>query len=206
MIVSRRHRFVFVKTRKTAGSGLEAYLRQFLGEKDLATGMSEVEALNVAGTAFVRGRKSLGHVPLSHILNHCPDTQDYFKFTIERNPWDKCVSQWWFFKRRHKYKNVFEDYIKDASGLPVDWPKYAIDGKVGVDKVLRFENLYDGIPELGKLLNLPLTFDEFATYRLKLDQRPADDETAQYYDKDTSALVRDKFRNEIKEFGYASPC
>ena len=35
MIVSHRHRFIFVKTAKTAGSSVELYLRQFCGPDDI---------------------------------------------------------------------------------------------------------------------------------------------------------------------------
>lgn len=37
MIISHRHRFIFVKTRKTAGSTIETFLRRLIGASDVAT-------------------------------------------------------------------------------------------------------------------------------------------------------------------------
>lgn len=37
MIVSHRHRFIFIKTRKTASTSVELYLRQFCGPDDIIT-------------------------------------------------------------------------------------------------------------------------------------------------------------------------
>ena len=41
MIVSHRHRFIFVKTAKTAGSSVELFLRQFCDADDIVTGLNE---------------------------------------------------------------------------------------------------------------------------------------------------------------------
>lgn len=205
MIISHSHRFVFVKTRKTAGSSLEAYLRKFLDpNKDVASGGSELPSLNDADTAFVRGKKSLGHSPLAHIQNHSPKTVDYCTFTIERNPWDKCISQWWFHKRKNGYKDPFNRYIKDKNGLPRDWALYTINGEVKADLVLRYENLREDIETLGSVLKLPLSYDDFAQHRLKAGYRPEGDGIADYYDEETTAIVAEAFRNEIREFGYAA--
>jgi hypothetical protein len=35
VIVSHRHRFIFIKTTKTAGTSVEMFLRQFCGPVDL---------------------------------------------------------------------------------------------------------------------------------------------------------------------------
>jgi hypothetical protein len=37
MIISHRHRFIFIKTRKTAGTSIEVYLSRFCGEEDVVT-------------------------------------------------------------------------------------------------------------------------------------------------------------------------
>lgn len=37
MIISHKHKFIFIKTRKTAGSSIELFLSQFCGPKDILT-------------------------------------------------------------------------------------------------------------------------------------------------------------------------
>ena len=41
MLVCHRHRFIFVKTAKTAGSSVELFLRQFCDADDIITGLNE---------------------------------------------------------------------------------------------------------------------------------------------------------------------
>ena len=43
MIVSRRHRFVFIKTRKTASTSVEVYLRRFCGPADIVTPVTPID-------------------------------------------------------------------------------------------------------------------------------------------------------------------
>ena len=41
MIVSHKHKFIFIKTKKVAGSSLELALSKFLGEDDVITPLAE---------------------------------------------------------------------------------------------------------------------------------------------------------------------
>ena len=52
MIVSHQHRFVFVKTRKTAGTSIEIALAQHCGPDDIITPIDEVDE---------QIRRNLGH-------------------------------------------------------------------------------------------------------------------------------------------------
>ena len=43
MIISHRHKFIFVKTKKTAGTSIETLLASVCGEEDVITEISEEE-------------------------------------------------------------------------------------------------------------------------------------------------------------------
>jgi len=45
MIVSHRHRFVFLKTRKTASTSVEVFLRRFCGPDDIVTPVTPIDEL-----------------------------------------------------------------------------------------------------------------------------------------------------------------
>ncbi len=45
MIISHKHKFIFIKTRKTAGTSIEIFLSQFCGKNDILTPIGEGEAL-----------------------------------------------------------------------------------------------------------------------------------------------------------------
>lgn len=90
MIVSHRHRFVFVKTRKTAGSSIEAALFPFLGPDDICTGS---ERDGTPRRNCLEGTS--GHLGWRTIRAMAP-VDGYYWFAFERNPWDKTVSDWLF--------------------------------------------------------------------------------------------------------------
>jgi len=45
MIISHKHKFIFIKTRKTAGTSIEIFLSQFCGKADILTPIGEGEEL-----------------------------------------------------------------------------------------------------------------------------------------------------------------
>ncbi len=70
MILSHKNRFIFIKTRKTAGTSIEAYLRNFLGENDIATPFGKFKGQN-----------------LQSIYNPFIDSAFWFRyFTISKRP------------------------------------------------------------------------------------------------------------------------
>jgi len=70
-----------------------------------------------------------------------------FKFTIERNPFERIVSTaFWKFKDRDHAAKPTDDEIVEAIDVAIRDDRhgvqlYSIDGKVVVDRILRYENL-----------------------------------------------------------------
>ena len=108
MILSHKYRFIFLKTAKTAGSSIEAALAPVCGPDDIITGNER----NLLRRNYQLGLGKLGlHVPgeisrrlpeVSGFYPHMPGRQvrrlvdreiwdNYFKFAVERNPWDRQV-------------------------------------------------------------------------------------------------------------------
>ena len=112
MLISHRHRFVFVKPRKTAGTTAELALSPFLAPGDLATPIEAEEEPLRRVTADVRvgpirGRGRWGrplrlrdHSPLAKALEMFPALAGYRVVTMARNPWDRAVSQFFWSLRR----------------------------------------------------------------------------------------------------------
>jgi hypothetical protein len=137
MIISHKHKFIFIKTRKTAGTSFEMALGDHCGPKDIITRISMKDE-KVRREICKRGAQNY-RLPLAtysgrdwkHLLtkgrpkrweNH--DTAErisgllpteqwkaYFKFCFERNPWDKMVSHYYWKKEAYKLSD-FQEYIE----------------------------------------------------------------------------------------------
>lgn len=126
MIVSHRHRFIFLKTSKTAGTSVEIALSRFCGPDDIVTRVSdEDESIRQQKYGFEAGLYPANFRHYSpadwyrwirsgkrkeYYYNHIPAWKlrkrlaasiwdGYYRFCIGRNPWDRVISQYhWRFR------------------------------------------------------------------------------------------------------------
>jgi hypothetical protein len=201
MIVSHKHKFIFVKTKKTAGSTLEALLYPYLGQEDYCTGSTRdgTPPLNTPPDTN-------GHLTWQGIRHVFPEAwNDYFKFTIERNPWDKCVSSYYWHQKikPDQFANMpFEDYIMTCTMLPVDWLNYAQGDMIAVDKVYKYEEMWEMYSDLNERFGFDIKQEQTYNTRMKAGIRKNDDYRTMYNDK-TIARVAELFKHEIDLLGYS---
>lgn len=226
MLISHEHRFIYIKTRKTAGTSLEIGLSPHLGERDVITRLNdEEEAMRseiggrhaqnrVVPRSSWRGRDwakaALGrppvwwqHTPAYVVRRYLPAQQwdDYFSFTIDRNPWDLVVSahHWW--QKRTGRQVTFREFVfSDACAKYSNWDMYAIDGTPVVDRVYRFGELAEVLAELGQRMGLD---HPPSLPRAKGGLRTGTPPYREVYDDETRDRVAEVFRREIDTFGWA---
>ena len=81
----------------------------------------------------------------------------YFKFCVEREPVDKCISHFCMLKNSglHNAENhdlSWERYLENGS-FPIDTKKYTNNkGKLIVNRIVRFERLNEGLREIASTL------------------------------------------------------
>jgi len=230
MVISHKYKFIFIKTRKTAGSSIQIYLSELCGEEDIVSTIDRPERpyrprnyrglynplpelleRNSAGSVmktlgrFFTLKKFQSHIKAREVRDRVPkDVWDgYYKFTVERNPWDKVLSHYHFVRQRYyKYdKNIsFDEYLKTAD-LPYNYKKYTdFEGNILVDRVVRYENLDRELGEVFGRLGVPfegsLGAQEKSHYRK--DRRPYQD----VYNEEQKSLVAELFSREINMLGY----
>ena len=192
MIISHRNRFIFIKTRKTAGSSLEIGLSRVCGPEDVITPLSAArgeEALRASEGGFgpsnhlkrvaahrgfkewkrllLYGRRAeVGeHSTAAEIRRLVGDEvwSTYYRFSVERNPWDRALSRYWWQKHRWEERGrtdfpSLSDYLvwleRNKPHWISNWGHYAIGETIAVDQVLRYENLTEELASLGQALGV----------------------------------------------------
>ncbi|MCB1495590.1 MAG: sulfotransferase family 2 domain-containing protein [Bauldia sp.] len=231
MILSHKYRFIFLKTAKTGGTSTELALSPVCGPDDILAPLSRPEERKRKDSParnYALGLGRLGirlpgefrhHFPQFYgYYNHMPARQvrrmageetwrDYYKFTIERNPWDRQVS-FYFWRTRHaKPRPDFRTFMLSPrhrgkafrSARMKNWWTYTIDDRVAVDRVIRYEDLageFDAVCDhlgIGGSVALP-----GAKGHTRKDIRHYRD----FYDDETRALVARWYAREIDTFGY----
>jgi hypothetical protein len=200
MIISHKYKFIFVKTLKTAGTSLEVYLSQQCGEDDVVTPiLPHVEPH--------RPRNHEGfynHIPAHEVASLVGDEvwSSYFKFCVERNPWEKTLSYYHMQNYRNGAVLPLSQFIEQGD-LPTNYQLYT-DPKAPenllVDQVLRYESLMDDLGELFKRLGIPFagSLGVNAKSEYRTDRRPYQ----QIYTQDQANIIGTHFAHEIALHGY----
>ncbi|WP_243397348.1 sulfotransferase family 2 domain-containing protein [Crocosphaera subtropica] len=117
VLVSHKHKFIYMKTRKTAGTSVEIFFEPFCRPPKQEAHFTDLIISDV-GIVGARG----GNPNTKDWFNHIPaylvkeklglskwDT--YFKFCVIRNPWDKMVSTYWYNKNKNNKLPDFKTWL-----------------------------------------------------------------------------------------------
>lgn len=198
MIISHKHKFIFIKTRKTAGSTLEALLSPHLDpETDICTGSPR------DGTPRLNSPTDNGHCSYREAMQYAGNPKDYFVFTVERNPWDKMVSAYWWHKETKPewpWVNSFKEYMGCPS-IPKDWSQYTSDRKNLTNRIFRYEDMGGMYQFLNDRYDFGITGDQYLNTRMKSGIRKSG-HYSEMYDDYTKNAVAKLFQEEIYMLGY----
>jgi len=229
MIVSHRHKFIFLKTKKTAGTSIELALSELAGPEDIVTPLTKIDEAQRIGKRGAQNWRLhswwgsprpllkrrwfkftaedygfYNHIPAAEaraLLNDDKIWNSYFKFAFDRNPWDRQVS-WYFYKTKSKrWRPNFERFMGNKRRAYVDnYQLYTIDGAPALDFIGRYASLAD---DLNKALQLAGISRKIEVPRTNVgrDRDSARDYHAMYNDE-TQALVAKWYQPEIKLLGY----
>lgn len=154
MIISHKYKFIFVKTYKTAGTSLEVYLSNYCGEDDVITEIFPP----VPGHRPRNAKSFYNHMPAVEIRRRVGEAvwHSYFKFCVERNPWDKVLSFYWMERSRSGGQLDINAFLaRDKIGF--NWPLYTDEEmeRPIVDRILRYEGLNNDLALLFAELGVP---------------------------------------------------
>ena len=176
MIIDQ-YKAIFVHIPKNAGTSIEKYFGN--------------------GSVRIQPNK---HADINEIKTKFKNSyNNYKKFTIIRNPYDKMVS-WYFYLKRNLGENYnvieFNKWIKDPSKFwhaddPISYLKHQHEWIDDTVKIIKFENLNK---------ELSIFFNEKII--LPITNKSNRDDYLSYYNKKSLDIVYKKYKEDFKKYNY----
>ena len=204
MIISRKHRFIFVAIPKTGTHSVRRALREHLAPDDLEqVGLFVKRLLPYQELAAMQH----GHISLSQLRPHLGAEAfgAYFKFAFVRNPFDRFISYCAFVTREtaefeHDPRGVMRQILHER---PTDHVLFAPQHSFLTDE--HGELLSDAI---GRVETMQADYDRFAarlgfpsTQLARVNSSRRGNYRA-YYDKQLADGVSELYRRDLDLFGY----
>jgi hypothetical protein len=201
-------KFIFTHPPKSGGTSIESLLGFFTKEKRY-------------------DQRQYKHKSLSEqiaVINESGySSEDFFKFSITRNPWDRMVSyyyfdfniqeSWWIKKHpgvplpdyiKQILKMNFEDYVKYRCGI-IQKKSFSAkrfmfhQDKYALDYCIRFENI---VEDTKIVMNkLGIEYKEMPHRNNSISYKPQK-HYSEFYNEEARDLVASAFIDDIEFFGY----
>ena len=203
-MVSLDYNFVLIRVPKT-GSESQAQLymnygTEIRGDDDSAnypTHITSAELKNI-----FREKKNDNHRSAG---DHW-DWDRCFKFGFVRNPWEREVSFYSYYKKHpngvyRKHKDMsFSEYLEIQSGVPGGgWEMHTF--LTDVDYVARYENFEEETDFIWKKLNLPIG-DVSGRHKLEKHNATEHKPYWEYYNDKEILLVQETYKKDIELYSY----
>ena len=152
---------------------------------------------------FIYGKNKLfNHIMITDLKKIIPERvyKTYYKFCVEREPVEKCLSDFFMYKNSFYHnKNMenfkWEEYL-NAGNFPIDTAKYTdFNNNLCVDKILKYENLESELFLISKKLGFRFTglnVRAKSGFREKIE-----------VSKEAKLLIYNAFSNSNKHTGYS---
>jgi len=147
-------------------------------------------------------KKFYNHMPAITIRKRVPKKvwNTYFKFCVERNPWNKTLSHYHMVNDRAGGGITFNEYIEKGS-FCINYPKYTdAKGEILVDKVIKYESLMDELAHVFDRLGIP--FEGRLGVRAKSDHRKDRRSYQEVFTTEQRKVIEKAFAKEIEMHGY----
>ena len=215
MIVSHKHKFIFIHLGRTGGRALTRALAEHCGEDDIITPVDGV------GRNYSGYRR---HATSAEIRARIGEDRfaDYFKFTIERNPWDKILSRYRDYTNNPRGR-LYKRLPQLIGGKPLSFDNwfalrvwqarllgfghhrfpglddgYIEDGRVTVDFIGRYESLDAHLGLIAQRLGLDLAPLPRIGHVAVARDKPYTD----MYSASMRRLVEDLYAQDLALLGY----
>ena len=206
MIVSHAKQFIFFAVPKTGTHAVRELLGSHKGPGDWEQQVLFGEQISPIPEI---AKLEHGHISVQQIAPHLERAvwENYFKFAIVRNPFDRFISICFFLNRQNpKFTETPLEWMKSAIVVPRFRRRVLVapqhlqltdaQGTLAMDYVGRYETLQDSVDEIcGKLQieSTPLIKKNSSDHQ----------QYREYYDDELKSMVGKFYREDLKQFGYS---
>lgn len=206
MLVSHVKKFIYCKAVKVAGTSVEILFQPYCQPSALITHLC-AEKISKEGIVGFRNRrvpsgtKFYNHMRPEEIRRKLKNDiifDDYFKFCVVRNPWDRFVSVYNYF--RYSELMSFKKFSQNMPARNCILPLFDFYNlkNYSIDYFIRFEDLKSGIKDVCNKTNIDYKTIKLRHFKNKKNTK----HYTEYYDNETRELVAEKYAKDIEYFGY----
>jgi len=198
-VISHEHKFILITPQKTGSTSLLKRLIKYCDikrinkqGKELFDIIDEFEDLKGAPGLKKWGSKHIRIQQIKRGLDESNiDINSYIKIGVVRNPFDRLVSFWSWKARGNRGISL----SKFSREMPPCFPFFTLDGRMGMDHIIRFENLQEDFNDVCDKIGIPRE-------ELPHINKSKHKHYTEYYDEETQQIVADKYKKDIEYFGY----
>ncbi|HIB83910.1 MAG TPA: hypothetical protein EYO59_04730, partial [Chromatiaceae bacterium] len=142
------------------------------------------------------------HMPAWRVKTYIGDEiwGNYYKFSFERNPWDRQVSFYYYKTRNAKKRPSLETFLKKRRKSYVEnYDLHTIDGENALDFVGRYETLEE---DFGRVIEQLGLTDKVRLPRANVNSMGGIAPYRDMYTEKTRNQVAEWYAREIEAFGY----
>ena len=197
---SNSKKFLFIHIPKTAGNAVQKVLMPYSDDEIYREShkdgkLNDFEVKNELGICrkhewvgpYIENPEALG-----------VSVEDYFKFSVVRNPWERMVS-WYCYTFPRISQEIDKDHFFE-NGLGRNMPAMKdylyYDGKNQMDYIVRYENLEEGFKEVCLKLDIP--FKGF-----EVTNPSTHPHYSNFYNDDSLSKIDELYGDDAKIFNYS---
>lgn len=226
MIISHKHKFIFIHIPKCAGSTIGNVIRNYYGYDRTLSNADKKDFIHFRSYEQEGNSTDLDQHDEYTKLKIYFDKQnlnigEYFLFTFVRNPWARRVSQYEYARRvwiNNKDKNpkpnypfewseeifnmTFKEYLKSINDLQLNWISKKIIKHWEQEKhdvMVDFIGTHENIHK-----DFNIICDKIGIPKQELPHKNATKHKCytEYYDEETKQMIANKCAKDIEHFGY----
>ena len=190
--------FIFVHLPRTGGRSVAEALISVVHDSYIRKFPTLISKLKIARTK-PHPYHGILHSGFDHLelLTLEKSRENYYKFSIVRNPWDIAISYYFYsFPQSDFDEQLFIEAVVPHLKKIGYFDKLCLDGKVALDYIIRFENLISDFETFCKKINiLPPPLPHLGKEKRKRDYRS-------YYGSSSRRAIERVFKKYNQTFNY----